>query len=305
MFVKYPHVVRLDSDEVDDLLIGECYVFPKIDGTNASVWWYGGLKAGSRTRVLTLDQDNAGFLKAVLGSDLTLKLTAFFEFSPDARLYGEWLVPHSLKTYEEGAWRKFYIFDVGFPADPEDDRYEFTNYDLYAPKLEEFGLDYIPLLCKVTNPTVEWLTKQLHHNTFLIRDGAGIGEGIVIKRYDFVNEWGRCQWGKIVRNEFKEQNRKVFGAPTTELAPIEAKIANQFVTIGRVQKIIAKMKVDKPDEPWGSRRIPELLGRVWRDVIDDTWEILSKFKRATIDFRKLNQLVTLKVKELVPELFGG
>ena len=32
--------------------------------------------------------------------------------NPGCRFFGEWLVPHSLKTYREDAWRDFYIFDV-------------------------------------------------------------------------------------------------------------------------------------------------------------------------------------------------
>jgi hypothetical protein len=62
------HVERLGSDEVSGILHGECHVFPKIDGTNASVWVdeSGELCAGSRNRQLTLEKDNAGFYKWVL-----------------------------------------------------------------------------------------------------------------------------------------------------------------------------------------------------------------------------------------------
>jgi hypothetical protein len=44
---------------------GECYIFPKIDGTNVSVWLdeNGELQAGSRKRHLTVDNDIAEFSK--------------------------------------------------------------------------------------------------------------------------------------------------------------------------------------------------------------------------------------------------
>ena len=111
MFVKYMHLERYGNEEVDGIEQGTTYVFPKLDGTNAQVWVdpEGNLKAGSRNRQLQLDNDNAGFYNAMIKDDKVLSL---FEGFPELRLYGEWLVPHSLKTYRDDAWRKFYIFDV-------------------------------------------------------------------------------------------------------------------------------------------------------------------------------------------------
>src|SRR3990167_2374121 len=104
-FRPYMHVERYGNDEVQGIELGECYVFPKLDGTNASVWNGGGeIKAGSRTRELTLEQDNAGFYAAILEND---SIQEFLIYHPTKRLYGEWLVPHSLKTYREDAWRRF------------------------------------------------------------------------------------------------------------------------------------------------------------------------------------------------------
>ena len=39
-FKKYQHVERLGTSEVQGIENGMCYVFPKIDGTNAScIMW--------------------------------------------------------------------------------------------------------------------------------------------------------------------------------------------------------------------------------------------------------------------------
>ena len=110
MFKEYQHLERFGTTEVAQIELGECYIFPKIDGTNASVWLLNGeLQAGSRTRHLTLEKDNAGFL--AWAKEQT-NLIEYLKENPLLRLYGEWLVPHSLKTYRESAWRKFYVFDV-------------------------------------------------------------------------------------------------------------------------------------------------------------------------------------------------
>lgn len=62
-FKKYQHLERYGNQSVSDIEQGEVYVFPKIDGTNASVWLNdeGNIAAGSRNRELSHEKDNAGF----------------------------------------------------------------------------------------------------------------------------------------------------------------------------------------------------------------------------------------------------
>ena len=37
-FQQYMHIERYGNDEVQGIDIGELTIFPKLDGTNASVW---------------------------------------------------------------------------------------------------------------------------------------------------------------------------------------------------------------------------------------------------------------------------
>jgi len=297
MFIKYHHVERLGTDEVEGILDGECYVFPKLDGTNASVWIEGGqLCAGSRRRKLTLEQDNAGFLAYILDSEITAPLIALLIANPSLTLYGEWLVPHSLKTYREDAWRRFYVFDV---YDREAER--LLPYDEYSTMICDSAIQVIPPMRVVSRPTEEWLVKLLDSNTYLITDGQGCGEGLVIKRYDYVNAYGRMTWAKLVRNEFKEKNLKAFGVPNVQMTNLEYKIAETFLTQPVVDKVYADMTAE---EPWRSRRIPELLGRVWHDfVVEEIWEVLKRYRNPTIDFRRLHRYVVARIKALRPDLF--
>ena len=47
-FKKYQHVERLENEEVRGIENGICHIYPKIDGTNASVQMDNGtVKAGS------------------------------------------------------------------------------------------------------------------------------------------------------------------------------------------------------------------------------------------------------------------
>ncbi len=304
-FKKYQHIERLGTTEVINIEIGKCFVFPKIDGSNASIWMNGTLQAGSRKRHLTLDSDNAGFYAWALEKH---GLADYFAEYPTHRLFGEWLVPHALKTYREDAWRRFYVFDVC--TDKEDAEITHENdstmnyiaYDEYTPGLEAFGLDYILPICSIENASHDQLVAQLMKNVFLIEDGKGIGEGIVLKNYEFYNKYNRQTWAKIVTSEFKDKHTKEHGvAELKGKKIIEMVIANEFVSKAMCDKIYSKIE---NEDGFNSRMIPRLLNTIYYDLVrEETWEFVKKHKSPTIDFKKLQQFTFLRIKELMPELF--
>ena len=300
-FKRYQHIERFGRGEVLNIELGKCYIFPKVDGTNAQVYLNkdGVLRAGSRNRELTLDKDNGGFYASMLEND---KVKAYLHKHPTHRLYGEWLIPHSLKTYREDAWRRFYIFDVCL--DKEDGSVEYIPYDIYKVWLDEFELDYISPLKIISNGSYENFVHELENNNFLIKDGMGVGEGIVIKNYDFYNHYGRQTWAKIVTSEFKERHHKTMGCPEVENKMIEEDIVQEFVTTAFVEKEYAKLLNDNNGE-FTNKMIPMLLGIIYNELInEEMWNILKKFKNPTINFKTLNALVIKKVKEVNPDIFA-
>jgi len=297
------HVERFGNEEVQGIELGECYVFPKLDGTNAQLWWdqKHGLQAGSRNRHLTTDNDNAGFYNWALGQEC---FKDFFRFHPDLRLYGEWLVPHSLKTYEEYAWKKFYVFDVekrygelGLDCD------EFVKYEDYAPYMKSFGIDWIPPVSIIRSATYDHLLKEMQESKFLIKDGHGCGEGIVIKNYEYQNRFGRTCWAKMVTNAFKEKHTKETGATVKQFKEmVEQQIVEAYVTNHLVDKTYAKIVNEA--QGWSSRHIPQLLNTVYYDLVkEEMWDVVKKLKNPTINFKTLNTLSIMRVKELRTELF--
>ena len=296
-FFKYQHIERLGTLETQGIENGMCYVFPKIDGTNSQLWLncdtFGTkLMAGSRNRQLELNNDNAGFYNWACEQD---NIFEFFKKYPNLRLYGEWLVPHSLKTYNESAWRKFYVFDVM-------DGYRYLPYEEYAALLEPFGIEYIPPLCKVENPTYEHLIAQLEKNGYLIEDGKGIGEGIVIKNYDYKNKFGRVTWAKIVSNEFKAKHAKWQITEIKEAKVIEQEICGKFVTKSLIEKEYAKIVTEC--DGWSSKYIPRLINTVFYCLVkEDCWNIIKEFKNPTIDYKKLQFFTTSRIKKEMSHLF--
>jgi hypothetical protein len=297
-FKKYQHIERFGTDEVLGIEDGENYVFPKIDGTNSSVWLDNGVvKAGSRKRELSIDKDNAGFYSWVI---LQSNIRDYLIKHPTHRLYGEWLVPHSLKTYRKDTWRNLYIFDV---CEDDGEYNKHLHYETYKPLLEEFNIDYIPPIAILKGGTYEKFIKLLEKNGYLIEDGKGLGEGIVIKNYDYYNKYSRQTWAKIVTNEFKERHAKEMGVPTMESTKlVEEKIAEDYCTVDFIEKEYAKIRTEK--DGWSSKYIPELLGRAYSTLIkEEMWNIIKANKYPTINFKTLNFLVIKKIKEIKSELF--
>jgi hypothetical protein len=297
-FRKYQHLEKFGSDDVENINLGECYVFPKIDGTNGSLWRdnNGTICAGSRNRELELDNDNQGFYNKILENDNMVK---FFDNENNYRLYGEFLIPHSLKTYREDAWRKFYVFDV---IEENGDDYRYLPYDEYKILLEKYDIDFIPCLTRIKNGSYEQFVKLLDKNYYLINDGQGVGEGIVIKNYNYTNKYGRIVWAKIVRSEFKDLHRKTMGEHVVEGKKIiEDEIVNKYLTSAMIDKVYQKIK---NDTGWNSESIPRLLGEVYHDLVsEEIWNFVKKNKYPTINFKTLQYFSNQKVKEVLKELF--
>lgn len=302
MFRKYPHLEKWGRPEVEGIEDGECLVFPKLDGTNGSMWvdYAGHVHAASRRRELGSGADNHGFWAWANGG--AARYQAFLREHPNLRLYGEWLVPHTFTGYRDNAWRRFWVFDVY-----DDSTEQFLHWDAYGNLLMHCKLDVVHPLCHITNPVLDQLLSAAEANHFLCRDGAGPGEGIVLKRYDFTNRYGRTTWAKLVRNEFKDAHTKAKTPVLGERAQPEVLIARAAVTQALVDKERHRIAVELQElghpVPRG-KLIPRLLETVYHCVVvEELWAQLKKLKDPTVDFKKLRRHVIARTKQLAPDLF--
>lgn len=301
-FRKYQHIERFGTTEVEHIEVGKCYLFPKIDGTNSQVYLNesGEVCAGSRNRVLSLDADNGGFLAHIVQQD---NIKRFLTDNPTLRLYGEWLIPHSLRTYRDDCWRKFYVFDV--IEELGNDEFRYLPYEEYQALCEKYEIDYLPPVAIINNPSYENLLAVLQRNIFLIKDGCGVGEGIVIKRYNYKNKYGRTTWAKIVTSEFKEKHAKVMrnGNNVEEgKKMVEQLIVDKYVTSALCDKVLAKIVAEKGE--WKSQYIPLLLSTVYYDLVrEDCWHFIKEHKFPSINFKTLQVVCNERVKCNLSHLF--
>lgn len=296
-YKRYQHIEKLGTTEVEGILDGEVSLFYKIDGTNSCIFLKedNTLGFGSRTRELTLDNDNGGFYASMLlNKEEYNKYLNYLQSNPNHIIYGEWLIPHTIKRYKADAWKKLYVFDI---YDAEYDIY--IPYDTYKNTLTQYDITYIPAIATLANPTFEDIKKYLDDTgNYLIENG--LGEGIVIKNYNYKNKYGRITWAKILTEDFYKNKKelKTKNYINKEEVPVEFSIVKMFVTPEFVQKEFSKFKDDKGE--FNSKHIFEFLNRTFLEFYKDNWELIfKKFKFPTINFKVLKRLVEEEIKSVL------
>jgi len=319
MFIKYPKIKRLGHEDTDGILFGSVTVEEKIDGANTSIWLEDGeVKCGSRTRVL--EEGFNGFVDFVRSNE---KVRQFLLENPKLRLYGEWLVRHTI-AYNETAYRQFYLFDVLEQPDEllescsekidsqmkkreiEEQRSrdivrqcEWFDEDQVRQVAEKCDLRTPELFDRLNDPSLEDL-QEYAGKTVLGQKG----EGVVIRNNEFVNKWGDRVCAKIVTQEFKEDNGIVFGGNNKHSETYkEMKMVNNFMTLARVQKIMNKLQphIDKRLDKEHTSRI---INTAYRDMFEEElWEFVKKNKE--INFTHLQNLACKKAARIYHDILDN
>ena len=295
-YKSYQHIEKLGNKEVEGILKGKCSIQPKIDGTNGVVWLGddGIIHAGSRRRDLTLDNDNAGFYNTVIKDD---NIRKYLLDHKDHYLYGEWLVPHTIRYYHPESWKHFYVFDI-FSYDRG-----YIPYDEYSKELDKYGISYIPEIISIDNPTMEDLTKYLKETKYLIPEDK-MSEGIIIKNYEYRNQYGRCTYAKIVAEEFFN-TKSLLRMKNHEAKDktSEKDIVTTMLSEPLIRKEFAKIKLAYPDA-----RRQELIGRTLNTIFhvfihEELLDYIEK-KKPLINFYYLKKECDERIKEVLKsELF--
>lgn len=282
MFRPYMHVERFGTDSVEGILDCHCVITTKLDGTSAVISLEDGkLQVGSRHRVITLGDDNAGCANYVYANK---KFLDYLHKYPNHILYGEFLIKNHIKTYRADAWKKFYTFDV---YDKATERY--IPYEEWINYVKEFGIEYIPAIAIIDKPTEDDIAKLVDKSVYL--NNGNPGEGIVIHAVDFINKYGKTVFAKVVRSEYKRK-------PKNDLGTIEQQIVDKYCTDAFIQKEYCKLVEQEgsftPDMTY------MLISRIYHEFItEECWNFVKKYHNPTINFKELQKLVTERIKKVV------
>lgn len=293
-FKRYPKIHRLGKEETEGILTGYCFVQEKVDGANTSIWLdkRGEITCGSRTRELT--EGFNGFVDYVKAHEGIKKLLADH---PTYRLYGEWLVRHTI-SYDETKYQQFYLFDITEVKDGEEVE-EYFNQEEVSSLANEYGINYPQVFGVFDNPSEEAIKE------FVGRTNLGEkGEGVVIKNLEHKDKFGNHCYAKIVTEEFKEDNGITFGGNNKHSDTYwEMYIVNKYMTLARVQKVMHKIQPEI-DKKLDFEHIPRITSSAYHDMLtEEIWDISKKVK--TIDFDVLKRCCQKKAIQIYKDILNN
>ena len=298
MFKRYPKVHRLGKEETDGILEGVVHIEEKIDGANVSIWCENGeLQCGTRNN--HIKEGFNGFVDYVKSHPT---LPTLFARCPHLRLYGEWLVRHTI-AYNETAYKQFYLFDVTSrneetDADPEA-REEFWPKMAVRELAKDYGLNIPEYHGTFLNPKVEEIMAYVGKSTL-----GGKGEGVVLKNMEVRDKFGNHNYAKIVTESFKEDNGVTFGGNNKHSDSYwEMYVVNKYMTLARIEKIMNKLQpiIDKKLD---LEHIPRISNTAYHDMLtEEIWEIAGKVQ--TINFATLKRLAMKKAVQIYKDILTG
>jgi hypothetical protein len=289
---NYGKIHRYGKEEVEGILAGTVVVQEKVDGANTQIWMENGeIHVGSRNRELKADEGFNGFREYVKNHE---GINRYLKDYPNDRLYGEWLVRHTI-AYNETAYRKFYLFDILRP----DDQGGFLDGETLKVVGEQYGMETVPLLGIFINPTIEEIMPFVAKSQFGDR-----GEGVVLKNLGFVNGFGDLCFAKIVDEAFKEDNGVTFGGNNKHSDTYhEMWVVNKFMTLPRIQKIMDKLQPEL-DERLDMKHIPRITNTAYHDMLtEEIWEIQARCP--AVDFDALGRIAQKKAKQIYVDILRG
>jgi len=263
--MKYYMDIKLKNEEnCINFKTGDYIVIQeKIDGANFSIKYdkdTNNIKAFSRKHELSNELD----LRGAYQWSKTLEVNKFKEIlSDDFILFGEWLVPHSVK-YPKDKYNKAYFYDI----------FDMVNC-CYLPQNEVkriinlLNLNYVPTF--YDGPFISWK----HVESFVGRTDLGgkVGEGVVIKNQSkLVNSDGYF-YLKIVIDDMREVKKTQSRASSTEKYKLEQEIRSiteTIVTKARVEKLLHKL-VDENiiPENWNAEHLLIIQKNIGLAIYED------------------------------------
>jgi len=286
---KYNKIYALGKEEVEGILEGEVIIQEKIDGANSSTWIKENImKFGSRNQEVQIFNGFPEYCKSHEGIKQLLS-----DF-PNYRLFGEWLVRHTL-PYNPLNYNHFYLFDIVDESTNEWLRPEVVSEIADSYNIRKPQVFFQGVVSDIKDVQDLWVGKS---------ELGDRGEGVVIKNHNFVSKFGiKPQYAKIVTQDFKENNAITFGGNNKSSDTYwEQYICNEFMTTPRVMKIIQKIEsiTDKKVSLSDTSRITM---SAYNDMLtEEIWTIQKKVYK--VNFKDLSRICTKKAQQIFKDILA-
>jgi len=265
----------------------------KLHGTNASIVKYsdGRLEFQSRERVLSLEEDNAGFMATIMPKDLSF-LFSGFDSKEYTAVYGEWCGGNIQKGVAiNGLDKMFVIFGIMVDdAWVELPKHLYANengiYNIYQFPTYEIDIDF-------NNP--EYSQNKLIEMTISVEEQCpvgkyfgkeGVGEGIVFT----------CVSNKELK--FKSKGKKHSASKVKVLNSIDTELMeniNQFVELSvsenRLEQGISYFKENNIEID--TKNTGKFLSWIVTDVLKEEKDTLDK---SGLDEKKVKSAIVTKAR---------
>jgi hypothetical protein len=290
VFKKYIEIERLGHEDNKDIFLNQedtLVIEEKVDGGNFSMWLEDdGIHFGSRNRDLTLENDKKMFegFQNWLREHLEKLKSENINLNPDYLYYLECMAQHTIKYSNIP---KFIGFDIRIKRSAnQEGEGLFFGRDTREQEFNRLKIENVPLVWRGTVKEIK--DKNIRELIPKSKYGDFYAEGIVIKNYCRKHPYQNHQlYAKVVRDEFKEDNRAIFGNVKNKNSDT-SKIIQEFCTDARIRKAILFFL----DE--GNKLELKLMSKVPHYVIKDIMkeEILTIIdKYCFIDLKEIRQKV--------------
>ncbi len=280
----YLHIDNLYANQ-EVLMFKEVFCLEKIHGSSSHVAYL-----DKTLNFFSGGANHETFLKCFKHEELLQKFQEHAQNEFPITVYGEVYggkMQGMSGTY--GKEMKFIAFDV-----------KVGNYWLSVPQAADFvkniGLEFVPYI-KV-NCTLEAIDRERDADSIVaIQNGCGTGqkrEGIVIRPpIEVTKNNGNRIIAKHKRDEFKETKtpRKVVDLAQLEVLTDADRIADEFVTMMRLEHIVDKMK-QNPDEILGPQHISKFIPLMVEDILRE-----GK-KEIAVDSKEVRKAISKKAANL-------
>ena len=284
MFVRFPHIERIESEGFEGLTGGRCYIFPELDGVHMSVYTEDGETVCVSERGPM--EEGGAFYRYVTENGGIGRL---LKDRPGIRLFGIWMEPRTALGYRDDVWYRWFVSDVCEEQCGKTVR--FLPYTEYSELLDEYQIEYIRPLAVINGPSVEELQGIADtRNRAYMADGKGCGKGVMIKNYGFTDAEGDAVWGEVPNSAYSDK---------AEDTSIERAIAERVVTTEMVDAEYQRIM-----ESDGTAGPSELLDAVWNRMMKEhLWEEMERYGDPVIDFGRLRIETVRLVKDAKPDVF--